>query len=170
MFFCALGSCLLLSACSGGEKSATGTQIGQMALSFSVPRLGGVSEQITGHSGKVVLVNLWATWCPPCRDELPALERVAETEKSRAIIIGIDQGDDEAKVMPLVRSLNLRYDILLDRSQNYGANYATIGLPTSLVLDRTGRIRVIFNGAQDEREFEKVIEEVDKAAPYVKKS
>jgi thiol-disulfide isomerase/thioredoxin len=114
---------------------------GAPAMSYSVQRVDGVVDSLDNYRGHVVLVNLWATWCTPCRDEMPALQNLYERERSRGLIVlGIDQGESASVAGAYARQIGVHYPILLDQEQRYGRAYAAIGLPTSLVVDRSGHI------------------------------
>jgi len=114
---------------------------GAPAQSYPVLGLDGKTDSLDRYRGHVVLVNLWASWCAPCRSETPALERLYEDERSRGLVVlGIDQGESRDAAAGFASSMKLRYPILLDQDQAYGRAYAAIGLPTSIVVDRNGRI------------------------------
>jgi len=114
---------------------------GAPAQSYPVKTLGGSTDSLDRYRGHVVLVNLWASWCAPCRSETPALERLYEQERARGLVVlGIDQGESAIAAAGFAKDLKLRYPILLDEDQQYGRAYAAIGLPTSLVVDGSGRI------------------------------
>ncbi|MGH7729442.1 MAG: TlpA family protein disulfide reductase [Vulcanimicrobiaceae bacterium] len=122
---------------SGGPATLTGAP----AESFAVERLGGGSEGIADYRGRVVLVNLWASWCSPCREETPALEKLYRAERGRGLVVlGIDQGESASAAAKFVAEMHLTYPILLDEDQHYGRAYEALGLPTTLVVDRAGRI------------------------------
>ncbi|GAC1309028.1 MAG: TlpA disulfide reductase family protein [Vulcanimicrobiaceae bacterium] len=114
---------------------------GGPAASYAIKTLDGADDSLERYRGRIVLVNLWASWCAPCRSETPALERLFEENRTRGLVVlGIDQGESEAAASTFAREMRLTYPILLDEQQQYGRAYAAIGLPTSLVVDRTGHI------------------------------
>ncbi len=114
---------------------------GAPAASYPVKTLAGAIDGLDRYRGKVVLVNLWASWCAPCRSETPALERLFEQNRGRGfVVLGIDQGESTAAAGAFAREMRLTYPILLDEEQRYGRAYSAVGLPTSLVVDRTGHI------------------------------
>lgn len=152
---------VLFAGCAPKGDESRGTDVGQVALSYRIPRLGGGSDEIAAHHGKLVLVNLWATWCPPCREELPLLEQVSRSRRSELVIIGIDQGEDPQTVTRTLRRAGVDYPVLLDHDQRYGAAFASVGLPTSILLDRNGRIRSIFEGSLS---AERLRTELDRAS------
>lgn len=122
---------------AGGPAMLAGTP----AQSYSVQALGGGTGSLAQYRGHVVLLNLWATWCGPCRSETPALERLYRQDRKRGLIVlGVDQGESAATVAAFARDLNLTYPILIDQGQRYGGSYAAIGLPTTIVVNRDSKI------------------------------
>ena len=114
---------------------------GAPAQSYPIKRLDGATDSLERYRGRVVLVNLWASWCAPCRSETPALERLYEENRNKGLVVlGIDQGESAEAAGSFAREMKLTYPILLDEDQRYGRAYAAVGLPTSLVVDRTGHI------------------------------
>jgi len=114
---------------------------GAPAASFTVKRLNGNADSLAGYRGKVVLVNLWATWCPPCREEIPALETLYRKYQSRGfVVLGIDQGESATVAGAFARKLGVTFPLLIDDAQQYGRAYAAQGLPTSILVDRNGHI------------------------------
>jgi thiol-disulfide isomerase/thioredoxin len=114
---------------------------GAPAQSYTIKTLAGADDGLDRYRGSVVLVNLWASWCAPCRSETPALERLYRDDRGKGLVVlGIDQGESAAAASAFAKEMNLSYPILLDEDQQYGRAYAAIGLPTSLVIDRTGHI------------------------------
>jgi thiol-disulfide isomerase/thioredoxin len=123
---------------------------GVMAPAFELPQLDavGASESTEGAkitlsslSGRVVLVNFWATWCEPCEREMPAMERLYQAlprEEFELIAVAID--DKEEDVRAFQERYRLSFPILLDLDQAVYASYQTMGVPESLLLDREGRI------------------------------
>ena len=105
-------------------------------------RATGQPASLADYRGKVVLLNIWATWCEPCRVEMPALERLhrklAGTD-FRLVSVSIDK-DDSTVVRRFARQLGLTFEILHDRSGAIQQRYQTTGVPESFVIDRDGSI------------------------------
>jgi thiol-disulfide isomerase/thioredoxin len=146
----ALAALIIIVVVSGyfREKGAAGAfgggpamLAGAPAASYPVKRVDGTPDALDRYRGQVVLVNLWATWCTPCREEMPALERLYLRERSHGLVVlGIDQGESAETAAAFARSAGVRYPILVDEEQRYGGAYSAIGLPTSLLVDRQGHI------------------------------
>jgi thiol-disulfide isomerase/thioredoxin len=120
---------------------------GQVAPSFAVPSMSGATSQLAAYRGRVVVMNLWASWCPPCRAEMPDLQRLYQTYKTQnLIVLGVDQGESAQRVGAFAQSLGIHYPILLDQQQQYGRVYAALGLPTTILVDRSGVVVRGFDG------------------------
>jgi cytochrome c biogenesis protein CcmG/thiol:disulfide interchange protein DsbE len=102
----------------------------------------GDSMSLADYRGEIVLLNLWATWCSPCRWEMPSMERLHDElgpEGLKIVAVSVDQvGGDE--VMAFANELELTFDILHDRSGQIEIDYQTTGLPETVILDRDGVI------------------------------
>jgi cytochrome c biogenesis protein CcmG, thiol:disulfide interchange protein DsbE len=147
----AIGAVLIISIIVSGyfrEKGAVAgfgggpaMLAGAPAASYPVRRIDGTEDALDRYRGRVVLMNLWATWCGPCREEMPALDRLYERERGRGLmVLGIDQGESAAVAAAFAREAGVHYPILLDKDQSYGEAYAAVGLPTSVIVDRRGHI------------------------------
>ncbi len=124
-------------AAGGGPATLAGAP----AQSYPIKRLDGATDSLDRYRGRVVFVNLWASWCAPCRSEVPALERLYQEDRDKGLVVlGIDQGESAEAAAAFARELKVTYPILLDEDQRYGRAYAAVGLPTSLVVDRSGHI------------------------------
>ncbi|MBV8748441.1 MAG: TlpA family protein disulfide reductase, partial [Candidatus Eremiobacteraeota bacterium] len=99
------------------------------------------------HRGQVVLMNLWATWCPPCREEMPTLERFAREHAGTVVVLGVDQGESADAAAAFARERGVTFPILVDEQQQYGRAYAALGLPTSVIVDRSGHVVKGVDGA-----------------------
>jgi peroxiredoxin len=148
---------------AGGTGPPAGPSMlaGAPAQSFSLQTLDGGNSALNDYRGKVVLVNLWATWCAPCRSETPALEQLYRENHGRGLVVlGIDQGESRSAASKFARELNLTYPILIDTEQRYGRAYAAIGLPTSVLVDRTGHIVHGVDGERTLAEFQALVDPV----------
>ncbi len=121
-----------------------GAQIGMRAPDYRVVNVmtGDSIGLRSGYDGKVVLINVWATWCIPCRKEMPSMERLwSEFRREGFAIAAVSVDDAPAeKVRAFAEELHLTFDILHDRSNNIQPAYQTLGVPQSYLLDRQGRI------------------------------
>jgi len=117
--------------------------------------LGGGHRSLAAYRGRPVLLNIWATWCPPCRSETPRLEATWRAYRAHGlVVVGIEQEDPVTAVRAFVSQFGVTYPILLDTSGKYGAA-AGFALPTSAFLDRRGNIVGVFEGAMSEADIRK---------------
>ena len=107
---------------------------------FTLADLQGVKHTLKDLRGKVVLVNFWATWCPPCRKELPDLETLSTRFKDRGLVILAISDEDAAKVKPFIAARNLQFPVLLDPGRKVNELFQIEGIPKSFVYDRGGKL------------------------------
>jgi cytochrome c biogenesis protein CcmG, thiol:disulfide interchange protein DsbE len=132
------------SARSGGPSSL----VGEQAPVFTLRDDSGAPVSLDEYRGRVVLMNLWASWCPPCRAEMPDLQRLASVyERSGIAILGVNEGESPQRARAFAQSLGIRFPIWIDAAQRYGRTYAALGLPTTVILDRRGVVVRGFDGA-----------------------
>lgn len=131
------------SAC--GKDAPRGTlAVGDTAPNYAAHALGGDSVSLAGLRGKVVLLNVWATWCHPCRDEIPQLEALHQQYRARGLdLIGVSvdvPGMDDA-IRTFMTDFKMTYPVWLDPDERVSAQFRTIGVPETFLIDRTGVIR-----------------------------
>jgi peroxiredoxin len=122
------------------RKSVGPIQLGLAAPDFTFPALDGQMVSLSDHRGKVVLVNIWATWCPPCRQEMPSMQKLYEkfrSDKFEILAVSIDSAGREA-VVPFMREMNLTFPALLDPNENIKRLYGITGIPESFIIDKKG--------------------------------
>ena len=155
--------CLLSSACSrekGGE--ATGSIIiGSKAPDFSMTGISGQQISLKDLRGQGVLVNFWATWCYPCREEMDDLKAAYEKYKDQGIVIlGIDMKEGEETVRKFTDSYKITYPILIDTDGKVSDAYNVFGIPSSFFIDREGIIRDIILGEMNQDSINNKIEKL----------
>ena len=118
---------------------------------FVLPKLSGEKLSLETLAGKVVLLNFWATWCAPCRTEMPGMERLSQQYRDRGLAIvavSIDEGG-EKRIAKFVRRQNLSYPILLDPQSEIAERYEVNGLPSSYLIDGEGRLIGRLEGSRE---------------------
>lgn len=153
-----LPAVLLLSACAPAAPPVA-------APPLTLPDLSGKPVSLSDFAGKIVLVDFWATWCEPCRDELPDLLRLQKTYAGRGLVIlgvSMNAGGKKA-VKEYVRENDIPYPIVLADGQPV-EGYRVIGLPTAFLIDRRGRIVKKYLGPKPFSEISADIESLLKAA------
>ena len=125
---------------------------GAPAPVFAYPTLGGDTIALRDLRGEVVLLNIWATWCPPCVREMPSMQRLYQElgdQGLRIIAVSVDAPGALRDVRSFVHEYGLEFDILVDPTGGIQDAYAVTGLPTSFLIDRNGRIRRKVIGAAE---------------------
>ncbi len=120
--------------------------IGMQMPDLKVASLGDGTIAMNSLRGHDVLVNVWATWCGPCRREMPALERLSKSEGDRLLIVAIDQGEDPSTVGSYAKRFGVSFPVAVDDEQMVGTDLHLIGLPSSFFVDRAGIIRDAVDG------------------------
>jgi len=133
-------------------------RVGSAAPDFTLPSLAGPPVSLHEQQGKVVLINFWATWCAPCREEMPALQAAYEKLADQGLVVlGVNwtQVDYLPDVEAFVEALGLTFPILLDPDGTVSEDlYQVLGLPTSVLIGRDGTIRSVRIGILDLQELE----------------
>lgn len=140
-----LGAALLGCAGANGDGTSTGrVEVGHPVPAYRAISLGGDSVSLADQRGKVVLLNVWATWCHPCRDEIPELRAVHEKYGGRGLeLVGVSvdaEGADE-NIREFMKEFAMTYPVWLDPSERISARFLTIGVPTTFLIDKQGVLR-----------------------------
>ncbi|MDX8387080.1 MAG: TlpA disulfide reductase family protein [Ghiorsea sp.] len=120
--------------------------IGDQARAFSLPNLEGKIQGLP--EGKVVLLNFWATWCPPCRQEVPSMVELYDKYKDQGfeiVAVSVDKGKKE--VVDFVKEQNMDFTVLHDASSAISQSYAVFRYPETFIIDKNGKILQHLNGA-----------------------
>lgn len=120
--------------------------VGFGAPEFTLPNTEGQQIRLSALRGTPVVINFWATWCVPCRREMPALQATAEHYVGRVTILGIDQGENAELVQEFLDEFGVTYPILLDTDFSVGEQYHVRGMPTTFFIDGDGIIRHVWVG------------------------
>ena len=111
----------------------------KVAEDFALPTPDGLGFKLSEQRGKVVLVNFWATWCPPCLEEMPAMERLWRRHKDAGfVLVAISLDADPRKVPPFVSARKFSFPVALDPKMAVAEKYGVRALPSSFVIDRQG--------------------------------
>jgi peroxiredoxin len=138
---------------TGGQVDSLGevVRVGSPAPDFTLKDLSGTVHSLIDHRNQVVLINFWTTWCPPCKEEMPALQEAYDRYQQRGfIVLGVNWTavDDREQILPFVQELGLTFPILLDIDSVVSEDtYNLLGLPTTVFVDRNGIVTEVFIGA-----------------------
>ncbi len=157
-----LGACNVFQAAGAPVTAADATarparvQVGDLAPEINLPSLNGDRIVLSALQGRPVLVNFWATWCGPCREEFPALVRKSRQYKDAGlVVIGVNFQDDNTDegILTFMRNTNVDFLIVRDVGERVGRAYRVNGLPTSVFIDTKGIVRDIVVGGPMTDEF-----------------
>lgn len=163
----ALGGVLLLSAslflAPRIAPRACGSQAGAEAADFRAEVLLNAAEgqpeiQLSELRGKAVLLDFWASWCGPCRAEMPVLARIHERHKDDGlVVVGINTSEGEGRTAINARQLRIPFPVVYDDDNRIADSYGVHGLPTLVVVSRTGKIIAIRAGTASESALEELV-------------
>ncbi|MGA2764476.1 MAG: TlpA disulfide reductase family protein [Spirochaetia bacterium] len=167
-FALGLAAVVMLASCSHKESSATpaeaqsapppatlpGSLVDQLKKSgfavaakpfaaedFTLANLDGSKASLSSFKGKVVFLSFWATWCGPCKQELPSIEALYQKLSSRGLVVlAVDIAEEKGKVAQFVKANSLTFPILLDGNASVGSSWGANSIPTNYLLDRSGRV------------------------------
>jgi peroxiredoxin len=125
---------------------------------FTLTDMQGKTWTLQDLHGKVVLVNFWATWCPPCRKEMPDLEKLYQELKDKGFVILAISDEEADKVKPFAAERNVTYPILLDPGRKVNELFQVEGIPKSFVYDRDGKLVTESIDMRTERQFRVMLE------------
>jgi peroxiredoxin len=156
------------------DSETTGGRIpspreGFLAPDFTLDLLTGEMMTLSEQTGKVVIINLWASWCPPCRAEMPALQEVYLENRERGLevmAVNTTFQDQESTAVSFVQEFGLTFPILMDRSGDVSRQYLLRAMPSTFFVDREGVIRkVIIGGPMSEATLQTAVEELLQETP-----
>ena len=131
-----------------------------VAPDFTLRGADGRNVRLDELRGQVVLVNFWATWCGPCREEMPRLETLYEKyRKSGFVLLGVNVDDDPHVALATASKLNVSFPVLLDTEKKVSKLYDLNTMPSTIVIDRDGKVRFLHRGyrAGTETDYEQQI-------------
>jgi thiol-disulfide isomerase/thioredoxin len=142
------------------EDAATGSLVGKPApMQFTLKDMDGVDVKLTSFSGKVIILNFWATWCGPCRLEIPSLIELQKQYSNDLVVLGVSIDDTPEKLRPYAKEFKVNYPLLVgngrqDFQDAYGPFY---GIPVSVFVGRDGKITKKHSGIATKEQFEQEI-------------
>ncbi len=117
------------------------------APDFTLRTMGGPNLRLQEQRGQVVLVNFWATWCGPCRQEMPQLNKLYDKYRAAGfVLLGVNVDDNSQHASDVAQKMGLRFPVLLDSDKAVSRLYDLSTMPTTVLIDRDGRVRHVHNG------------------------
>ena len=145
------------------EPAATSTVAvsphqGKAAPDFSLPSLAGETVALSNYKGQVVLINLWATWCPPCKAEMPTLNAYYQANKDKGfVVLAVNDQEDAITVNNFIEANGFGFPVLLDTQSRVLDTYNVRALPTTFVIDRNGVIQYVHMGEISQQQLEEIV-------------
>ena len=157
-----LGILLWMSMQPASSQTASGipapVQPGNPAPNFELKTLDGTTAALQDYAGEVVLINFWATWCPPCKAEMPDLNDYYLANQDKGFtILGINAQEDQATVNKFIQATGFSFPILLDSFGKVASQYQVHSYPTTIVVGRDGEIKYIHNGMISPAQLESIV-------------
>ena len=135
----------LLLALLGGTATATGPA--PLAPDFALPARDGGEVRLSELKGQVVMINFWATWCGPCRQEMPLLQQIhAKYEPLGFTMLGVNVEPDSAAAQNWLKDMPVSFPIVFDRKSEVSSSFGVEAMPSSVLIDREGRVRHVHRG------------------------
>lgn len=136
--------------------------IGEPAPDFTLEDLEGNKVSLKDYEGeKIVLLNFWASWCPPCRAEMPDLDKLyKENKDDDFIVLAVNVGETEKTAKIFIEENGYSFPVLLDKTQEVGITYNTFSIPTSVMVDKEGKIRAYRPGLMTYKEMKEMLDNV----------
>lgn len=137
---------LTLSVLAATSLASSGLT-GQAAPDFALKSSSGENLRLSEYRGDVVMVNFWATWCGPCRQEMPLLDELySRYERVGFSLLGVNIDDDSRKAMRMVSELGVSFPVLFDARKEVSKLYEVDAMPVTVLIDREGTIRYVHHG------------------------
>jgi thiol-disulfide isomerase/thioredoxin len=108
---------------------------------FELASIAGGTAKLSSFRGRLVFLNFWATWCPPCRAEMPSMERLYRRLRAKGLeVVGVDLQESKAEVQKFVKERSLSFTVLLDTTGDVGGSWGAQSIPTTYLIDRSGGV------------------------------
>lgn len=160
LFLLALFAGVLIARGSFREQNQESPYVNGTAPVFELYNVNGESVRISDYRGKTVLINFWATWCPPCIVEMPAIEQVFQEYQGELVVLAVNISEPKDTVRQFVDEYDLTFEVLLDPGGMIERLYRVRGYPTTFIIDETGKVEVRHEGYMTEARLYSYLEDV----------
>ena len=158
---------LIVAVCAGmflaGFAQGSSVKGGEAAPDFTLGTLKGPNLRLEDYRGQVVLINFWASWCGPCRQEMPILDRLHQRyEDTGFAVLGVNVEGEDTSAQKIVDKTNVTFPILVDEGQKVSELYDLEAMPSTVVVDRDGLVRYVHRGYKpgDEARYVEVVKKL----------
>lgn len=132
------------------RSAAAAPAVGELAPDFTLRTTDGRAMRLAEQRGQVVMINFWASWCAPCRVEMPHLQRLHEQYRAAGfLLLGVSVDDDAARAVQAAQRAGVTFAVLLDTDKSVSARYDLRTMPSTVLVDRDGRLRHVHRGWRD---------------------
>lgn len=149
-----------LVGCGGNVKTSASGDVksGGKAPEFHAELTNGKSFTLSENKGKVVLINFWATWCGPCVEELPAIEKLQKEYGDKVEIVTVNYGEDKEVVDEFLKDKNYTFKVAYDENMDISNLYPSDGIPYTVIVDRDGKIYETLTGsAKPDKQYKRIL-------------
>jgi peroxiredoxin len=162
VFLIALMTVAIVQAMEKDEKadSLPGLGIGEKAPDFELLNLEGEKVKLSDFQGKKIMLNFWATWCPPCKEEMPVMEKYFKQASSEKVVILAVNIDPQYNVKKFVTEMGVSFPVLLDEKDEVNSTYQILTIPTTYFIDEKGIIRAKYLSAMTYEMMEQHLNEM----------
>lgn len=168
-FAAILAMALIAIGCAGKQApggshapKAHGVVVGQPAPALTLKDIDGKPVSLAQFRGKPVFINAFATWCPPCKQELPGIVKSYPEYRGKVVFLGIDEQEDAELVIPFLKRFGITYQVALDPSGGFADTYQVSSLPASFFIDKEGVVQKVYRGFMTPEAFKENISAIYK--------
>lgn len=142
------------------ETDEVGISVGQIAPDFQLNTIEGETTHLSDYRGQRVILNFWATWCPPCRAEIPDFQKLYDSEDVEILAVDLTETEESIEdVRSFVEEFEMTFPVLMDESSDVADMYQVMAYPTSYMIDSSGHIQYVALGAMN---YDLMIQELEK--------
>ncbi len=136
-----------LPAFDGWSMGSRVPAVGMQAEDFQLDDLDGKTQRLSQYRGKIVLVNFWATWCKPCKLEMPAMQASFDKLRDKGfVVLAINELEDDAKVREFIKQYGYTFPVLMDRDNKVANQFGVFGIPVTVFVDERGVVQEYIRG------------------------
>jgi peroxiredoxin len=151
---------LIPGSAGGSQTGAASFEIGSPAPDFVLEDLSGNPVKLSDLKGRLVVLNFWATWCTPCRTEMPEFQEIYQQYEPELVVLGINLEQSPGEIQDFISPLSISYPILLDKDGLVSRLYKVIQLPNTYFIDHEGIIRIRHIGFLSSDQFHEYLDRV----------